>query len=427
MKKQGTRAVGLALAVVLTAAACSTKAADTSGGGTGGEGGGDPSELLTDSGVTDDTITLGILTDLTGPFAALSTAIVQGNQLVYDKINEDGGICDRQIELIVEDHGYDVQRAVQLYAQVEPDVLGMTQLIGSPMTTALLDTITETEMVTAPASWASTLLENPYILMAGTTYDLEMINGLQYLLDEGIIAEGDTIGALYVEGEYGANGFAGVEYAAEALGLEVVEATLKSTDTDATSVISQFAQAGVTAVALTTTPTQTASAVGVGAQALPGVVFLGNNPTFSPGLLATEVAPALEANFLLTASALPFSADTPEVEQLRSEYAEAYPDEPGNGGVTYGYGVATIYGQVLQTACDNGDMTRAGLLAALQQTNEAVTGVIAPLDFSEEGAPASREIYIAAPDTEAEGGLTVVAELFTTDLAQEYVAPAQGD
>ncbi|MBA3523612.1 MAG: ABC transporter substrate-binding protein, partial [Geodermatophilaceae bacterium] len=330
------RAAGLVMAVALTAAACSTKAADTPGGDAGGSA--DPSELATDFGVTDDTITLGILTDLTGPFAALSTAIVQGNQLVYDKINADGGICDRQIELIIEDHGYDVQRAVQLYAEVAPEVVGMTQLIGSPMTTALLDTITEDQMVTAPASWASTLLANPYILMAGTTYDLEMINAIQYAVDEGLIAEGDTIGALYVEGEYGANGFAGVEYAAEELGLEVVSATLKSTDTDATSVISQFAQAGVKAIALTTTPTQTASAVGVAAQALPEVKFLGNNPSFAPGLLATPVAPALEANFLLAASALPYTADTPEMETLRTEFAAEYPDDPGNGGVTYGYG-----------------------------------------------------------------------------------------
>lgn len=422
MRHQGLRVAGLAVAVVLTAASCSTKAADT--GGTG-DGGGDPSELATDFGVTDDTITLGILTDLTGPFAALSTAIVQGNRLVYDQINADGGICDRQIDLIVEDHGYDVQRAVQLYAEVAPEVLGMTQLIGSPMTTALLENITEDEMVTAPASWASTLLENPYILMAGTTYDLEMINAIQYAVDEGLIAEGDTIGALYVEGEYGGNGFLGVEYAAEALGLEVVSATLKSTDTDATSVISQFAQAGVKLVALTTTPTQTASAVGVGAQALPGVKFLGNNPTFSPGLLATAVAPAMVANFLLAASALPFTADTPEMEELRTAYAAEYPDEPGNGGVTYGYGVATIYSQIMERACENGDMTRAGLLAALQETDDAATGVIAPLNFSEEGAPASREIFIASPDVEAEGGLTIVADLFTTDLAQEYVAPAQ--
>lgn len=423
MNKQGRRAAGLALAVVLTAAACSTKATDSGGGGGGGEA--DPSQLATDFGVTDTTITLGILTDLTGPFAALSTAIVQGNQLVYDKANADGGICDRQIELIIKDHGYDTQRAVQLYAEVAPDVLGMTQLIGSPMTTALSPTLIEDEMVTAPASWASTLLENPYILMAGTTYDLEMINSVQYLVDEGLLAEGDSIGALYVEGEYGANGFAGVKFAADALGLNVVEATLKATDTDATSVISQFAQAGVKAVALTTTPTQTASAVGVAAQALPGVKFVGNNPTFSPGLLATEVAPALEANFLLAASALPYSADVPEVDQLRTEFAAEYPDEPGNGGVTYGYGVATIYSQIMQTACDNGDMTRAGLLKALQATTDAVTGVIAPLDFSEQGSPASREIYIAKPDAAAEGGLTVVKDLFTTDLAQSYVAPAQ--
>ncbi len=423
--RRARAAAALGAATILVVTACSTRADDDGGGG--GDGGGSDADVLTDFGVTDDTINLGILTDLTGPFAALSTGIVQGNQLVYDTINDDGGICGRQIELDIQNHGYDVQQAVQLYNQVSPNVLGITQLIGSPMTTALLEQITADEMVTAPASWASTLLENPYILMGGTTYDLEMINGIQWMVDQGMIAEGDTVGDINVEGEYGANGLLGAQYAAEELGLNLVEVQVRSTDTDLTSAISSLGSQGVKAIFLTTTPAQTASAVGSAVAGGLDIPFLGNNPVFAPALLDTPAAAALAANLYVAASTVPYAADTPEAQDLRDRLAEKFPDASPNGGQFYGYGVATIYASVIQRACDNGDLTRAGLQTALTETTDGDTGgIIAPLDYSEPGASPSREIYIAQPDAAADGGLTLTEDLFTTDLAQGYVGPSEG-
>ena len=49
----------------------------------------------------------------------------------------------------------------------------------------------------------------------GATYDVEMVNGFDYLLKKGKIKEGDKIGHIYFEGEYGANGLAGSKYFAE--------------------------------------------------------------------------------------------------------------------------------------------------------------------------------------------------------------------
>lgn len=427
MRTRRAASAALALATVLAVGACSTRAQDDGGGGGGGEGGGDGSEVTTDIGVTEDTITLGILTDFTGPFASLSQAITQGNQLVYNNINDDGGICGRQVELEIQDHGYDVQRAVQLYNTVAPNVLGFTQLIGSPMVTELLDQISADEVMVAPASWASNLLENPYILMGGTTYDLESINSVQYALDNGLIAEGDTIGSIYVEGEYGANGLLGVQYAADELGLNLVAQQVKSTDTDLSSAVAALRQEGVTAVFLTTTPAQTASAVGTAAGAGLNVPFFGNNPTFAPAILDTPAGPALEANFYLAASVAPYASEGDMVAQVREEYAAEYPDGSPNGGTIYGYGVATIFASVLQRACDNGDLTRAGVQEALTQTDNGDTGgLIAPLDYSTPGASPSREIYLARPDSSVEGGLVLAEpELFTTDLAQGYVGPAE--
>ena len=54
------------------------------------------------------------------------------------------------------------------------------------------------------------------MLTVGVTYDLEIINGLGYLLEQGLISEGGKIGHLYTESEYGLNALAGVEaFAAE--------------------------------------------------------------------------------------------------------------------------------------------------------------------------------------------------------------------
>ena len=64
-------------------------------------------------------------------------AINAGNQLWADEVNAAGGICGRQIEIEVVDHGYKADIAKTLYPQLEPKVLGIVQLLGSPVLAAL--------------------------------------------------------------------------------------------------------------------------------------------------------------------------------------------------------------------------------------------------------------------------------------------------
>jgi ABC-type branched-subunit amino acid transport system substrate-binding protein len=54
-------------------------------------------------GVTANTITLGLITELTGPGAAPGTGMVQAAQARIDEQNAEGGIDGRRIKLIVED------------------------------------------------------------------------------------------------------------------------------------------------------------------------------------------------------------------------------------------------------------------------------------------------------------------------------------
>ena len=54
-------------------------------------------------GVTDDTIKIGSFGALTGPYYLYGKVIMDGAQLVYNEINEAGGIHGRKIEYIRED------------------------------------------------------------------------------------------------------------------------------------------------------------------------------------------------------------------------------------------------------------------------------------------------------------------------------------
>ncbi|MCB2384878.1 ABC transporter substrate-binding protein, partial [Shewanella sp. SR1] len=135
-----------ALAAGLVLSGCSAK---SSGGGGNAEG-----DLQTDFGVTDDTITLGAMTDQSAVYAALGNTLVQGNQLYFDQRNADGGICGRTVDLMVRDHGSDVQSSVSQFTELEPQVLGFVQLLGSPQVNAVTSDIESGEIPTFIASWS---------------------------------------------------------------------------------------------------------------------------------------------------------------------------------------------------------------------------------------------------------------------------------
>ena len=115
----------------LVLAACGSTA-DAPANQAAGAGG-----VKTDKGVTDTTITLGIMGDTSGVFKNLGAGLNAGNQLWADDVNAAGGICSRQIAIETVDHGYKADTAKTLYPQLEPKVLGMVQLLGSPVLAAL--------------------------------------------------------------------------------------------------------------------------------------------------------------------------------------------------------------------------------------------------------------------------------------------------
>ncbi|WP_411283452.1 ABC transporter substrate-binding protein, partial [Lapillicoccus sp.] len=225
--KRGAVAL-MSVTMVLASAACSTKSSNDASSVQDG--------VKVGRGIDGDTITLGALTDLTGVFAALGKDITNAQSLYWKSQNAGDKICGTYtVEETVKDHGYDTQRGIQLYSSIHNDVLAIEQTIGSPINTGLLPQFEADHMVNIPAAWAQSLSESPEIAIVGATYEVEMINVLDYLLQEGKIKEGDTIGHIYFEGEYGAGGLNGSTYFAKQHGMKVVEQQIQSTDADMTA------------------------------------------------------------------------------------------------------------------------------------------------------------------------------------------------
>jgi ABC-type branched-subunit amino acid transport system substrate-binding protein len=382
-------------------------------------------KLQVGPGVTKDSITLGVLTDQTGPFAAASAGIAQGRQLYWIAKNAQGGVCNRTVKFSINDHAYNAQTATSLYAQQQPNVLAFDELLGSPMIAALLPSIQTDQALTMAVSFSSNLLDNPYVVVTGSTYDIEMINAVQWLVDSGKVKKNDTIGHIYLEGDYGENALAGTMLAADKLGLEVSKQQIQPTTADLTAPVTALDKAGAKVVLLTTTPPQAASAVGVAAAGGTNQYFVGSNPTYSPALMRTAAAGALQKSYVVVQSTAPFASEEPGPTKVRNEFTANFPNATPNQFVNYGYAQGELMAQVLDTACANRDLTRKGLLKAFQSIKSFDSkGLVAPMDFTRPGQPPARQVMVLQPDPAVAGTLSVVAPLFASKLATKFTRDA---
>jgi ABC-type branched-subunit amino acid transport system substrate-binding protein len=377
----------------------------------------------TGPGVTAKSINLGVLTDTSGVFAGLGGPLVEGNQLFWKLQNAKGGVCGRQVKLIVKDHGYDPQKGVSLYREIEPNVLAIQQLLGSPVAAALLPNIQKDGILTALAAWPSQLTANPNILVSAATYDIEAINAVDHLVESGALTRGDSLGHVYFEGEYGENALQGSKFAARRQGLKLVEQKIKATDTDLTAQVAALKRAGVKAILISAGPKQTASLAGVAAASGLDVPIVANAPGFDPALLATPAAPALEKNLTMVGGTAPYAAETPGATEVSTAYQETFPKGTPKYSVDAGYAQSQLMFEVLQRSCDN--LTRAGVVKALRGMNKVDTrGLVAgTLDYTKLGVPPSRSVYLSKVDPNVPGGLSVLGSVVESANAKAYVIP----
>ena len=311
---------------------------------------------------------------------------------------------------------------MSLYRDTEPDVAMVSQLVGSPIIAALLPTFEQDSMLAVAAAWPPAFLDAESVAIVGATYDLEAINGIEWLMENKGLKKGDAIGDLYFEGDFGEGGLIGVKYAAEKLGLRVVEQKIKATDEDMSAAAAKFKREGVKAIWVTTAPTQLASVAGVAKSIGLDVPIGTNGPVFGPQLLDTPVGPTLEKNVTVFNSGAVYAADNPEVKRIAELYEAKYPKGVPQQGVITGWTEAQITHEALKKACENKDLSREGIVKAFRELSGVDTkGMVAgTLDFTQVGQASSKSVYAHDVDKDSPGGLKTLGDVLSYETAEGY-------
>jgi ABC-type branched-subunit amino acid transport system substrate-binding protein len=399
--------------------------------------GGDGAEVV---GVTDDTITIGLNADLSGIFAPLVTQIVDGQEAFWEIVNDNGGIDGRQVELVILDNAYDVPTHLENYDSMagegDDGVIMFSQSTGSPHTTATADLLVEDDLIAIPLSWYSGWADpaiGQNVMELYTNYCFEGMNGVEYLAG---VNDAQTVGILSFPGEYGQDGATGAKIAAEALGLEVVydgEGAVVP-GADQTPVITELVAADPDIVWATVNPSTLAEILGAAAAQGLTAQWSGNSPSWNFQLLATDVGPVADEVYThSTYTQLWNTGDVPGMTEMVDGMREKRPDAPISDVyiISWTEGYATQ--QLLEQAAANGDLSRAGTVAALEDVQVDFKG-LAP-DQTWSGEPNDfvvRESFLydvdianfsadaTVSDEDAGTGFTLLEANYTGDVAANY-------
>ncbi|HEY8524970.1 MAG TPA: ABC transporter substrate-binding protein [Acidimicrobiales bacterium] len=362
--------MALLVAAGFVAAACGG-GRDDEDDSSGDEGaGGEPAEA---PGFDGETIRLGVVTPTSGRVAVIGEPLTNGNQAYWDYVNEEeGGVAGRYpVELVVEDSAYDPPTAVQKYNQIKGDVVMFNQLLGTPVVNALLEQLEADNIVAAPASLDSFWVREQNLLPIGAPYQIQAINGLDWYVTEGG-GEGDAICTLRQDDPYGEAGQEGIDFALEQLDLGLTaEATFPVGNPDFTTQITQLQRAGCDMVWLVSTPTDTGSALGKAAELGYAPQWMGQSPTWIGAFVDSPLISYLEENFIWVSEGPEYGDDSvpgmAELLRIQETYA---PDQEPDVYFNFGYLESRAVHQVLEVAVENGDLSREGIIEAMNSIDE---------------------------------------------------------
>ena len=157
-------------------------------------------------GVTDTEIILGGANDLSGPFAGFGNPAVAAANMYFDEVNAAGGVNGRKIRYIVEDHSYQVPKAVQSANKLvsRDKVFAMLMSLGTPHNLASFPIMDRANVPSImPLTFARAMQEEGDFnrrYTAGSTYYDSIKLGMEYLITENKVS---NLCVMYIPSDYG--------------------------------------------------------------------------------------------------------------------------------------------------------------------------------------------------------------------------------
>ncbi|WP_170455220.1 ABC transporter substrate-binding protein [Ruegeria arenilitoris] len=318
-------------------------------------------------GVTDDEIVIGSVNDLSGIFAAVGVPATKGANVVFDRVNANGGVHGRKIRYVVEDNGYQMPRAMQGYNKLlnRDKVFAMLQSLGTPMNLAgfkLLDPKGIPNV--APLSAARQMLQEPMknkFTSFSSYYDQARV-GVKYLAQE---FGGDKVCTMYLPTDFGKEILEGSQEGAKEAGIAfAAETTHKPDETDFVGSLSKLKEEGCDIVTIALGVRQAITVVGTAKKmGLTDMKFLGTSASFLT--VVAQVPGGVTDGFYAAASwqDLWARADEPAPKAFIEEYKAATGEDPV-GFSMLGYAAAEMMVKALEAA--GPDLTQESFIAAME-------------------------------------------------------------
>ena len=349
-------------------------------------------------GVTDDAIHLASSLALTGHASYLGVQTLRGALSYINHVNDTGGVHGRRILVTAADDGYDPPRCLANTQRflIDGDVFALFSYVGTPTTMRVLPLVEEARIPLVGMFTGANGLREPfyrYVFNVRASYYQETAAAVRHLVrDLGLT----RIAVFYQYDAYGFDGLTGTEIALRELGLapvargSYVRGTAK-VEEGLRRILASDAQA----VVMVGTYEPSARFIRLAEQAGLHAVFhclsftgaeelarlLGNSPV-NPVIMSQVVPP-------------PGARETPDLLAAAADYVQLlrryFPDEAPNTTGLEGYVNARILVEGLRRA--GRDLTREGLVQALESLRDYPLGGSTYVSFSPESRQGMNQVY----------------------------------
>lgn len=321
-------------------------------------------------GVSKSEVVIGQHTDLSGPAASYGVNVANAMRLYFDKINAEGGVHGRRVRLIVEDHQYQVPRAVQAANKLinRDKIFLMAGALGTPHNNAVFPEQFKANVPNLSPLTAARSMAEPFHKLKFQTFSSYYDHtraGIKYLVEKN---GRKKLCTLYQDTDFGKEILEAVQDQAKAMNMTVVEtATNTPIATDFTAQITKLRSAGCDLVAMgaivrdAIVPYATARKMG-----WTDVDFVSQSASFDQ-IVASAPGGVTEGLYVGAGTVMPYR-DTANatVGAWWDAYKAKYGNDP-NIGAVYGHNIADLIVTALERS--GKDLTTEKFLAALESIN----------------------------------------------------------
>ena len=344
-------------------------------------------------------IRLGMTAALSGPAQSLGTGMKIGIESYFDRVNWDGGVHGRKLELIVMDDGYVPEAAMRnMHALIDEEkVLAVLGNVGTPTAKVTVPIATNKKTLLFGAFTGAGLLRptppNRYIVNYRASYLQETAAMVRGLLGQGILPY--QIAIFTQNDAYGDAGYTGVMRGLEAAGYrqghELPHGRYERNTLNVEQGLLKILEAPIKPRAIIMIGAYAACAkfIRIARRALPETVYL--NVSFV-GSMALKNALGPDGEGVIVTQVVPhFESDVSLTREYYRDFKDYAPEaDPGFVSLE-GYIVARIFIEGLRRA--GPDVDRESIIDALLGIKNLDIGLGTPIRYTKELYQGSQRVW----------------------------------